>query len=386
MQFLGFIGSVISLIILFAASAAPIPLYANYTELLNLTKGQLSFTAVMYFIGTVIALIFLARISNFCGRKIAIYIVLFLGILGCLSFVFINSTEFLFLGRFVQGLSCGLASSSVIAFIIDNEPEKLKGIATSISSAGPNLGLAVGAIGCGFITQFWADDLNFIFISLIASMLLCFILIFFSKETMPYQRGILKSFIPQIKAPRNIRKLLFPAGMTFIAGWSIGGFYQAYSASIATQIFNLSDTFIVSMVFISFIAPIALGAALAKSITAVKAQRCGMLGFVISLSLLYICLFSDNIIYYFVVNILAGIFEGIMFTGSMKSILDVTNIKDRAGVLSLIYVIAYSGAAIPNFIVSQIAYLFNLTQLTLCYVVLSIICYILLLFSTKNTI
>ena len=93
MQFLGFIGSVISLIILFAASAAPIPLYANYTELLNLTKGQLSFTAVMYFIGTVIALIFLARISNFCGRKIAIYIVLFLGILGCLSFVFINSTD-----------------------------------------------------------------------------------------------------------------------------------------------------------------------------------------------------------------------------------------------------------------------------------------------------
>ena len=95
MQFLGFIGSIISLIMLFAASAAPIPLYAHYADTLNLTKGDLSLTAVMYFIGTVTALIFCARISNYCGRKIAVYIVLFLGIIGCLSFIFINCTAFL---------------------------------------------------------------------------------------------------------------------------------------------------------------------------------------------------------------------------------------------------------------------------------------------------
>lgn len=384
MQFLGFIGSIISLIMLFAASAAPIPLYAHYADTLNLTKGDLSLTAVMYFIGTVTALIFCARISNYCGRKIAVYIVLFLGIIGCLSFIFINCTAFLMFGRLIQGIACGLASSSVIAFIIDNEPKNLKGIATSISSAGPNFGLAVGAVGCGILTQFFHSAPNFIFMLLIASLILCFILIIFSRETLPPRKGILQSFIPQIKAPPNITKLLLPAGATFVAGWSIGGFYQAYSASIAVQIFSLSDTFIASMVFISFIAPIALGAAWARNMNTLKAQKYGMLGFVISLVLLYICLFGNNIIYFFLINIVAGIFEGIMFTGSMKSILDITDINDRAGVLSLIYIISYSGAAVPNLIISQIAYLFDLTQLTLFYVILSAVCCLVLLISLKK--
>ena len=384
MQIWGFISSTISLVIIFAASAAPIPLYAHYADAMNLTKGQLSLTAVMYFVSTVIALVFLARISNYYGRKISIYIVLLLGIIGCLSFIFVNSIEFLLLGRFMQGLACGLASSSIIAFIIDNEPPHLKGLATSIGSAGPNFGLAVGAVICGITTQRFPDVLNSIFIILISLLLICFILIILSKETMPPQKGIFKSFIPQIKAPNNIRKLLLPAGATFAASWSVGGFYQAYSATIAIQIFHLNDTFMASLAFVSFIAPIALGAAITQNLNPFKAQRYGTLGFVLSLILLYLCLFSENIVYFFLISILAGIFQGILFTGSMKTIMERTTIQDRAGVLSLIYIISYSGAAIPNFVVSQIAYLFDLTQLTLGYVLLSIVCFIILLISTKK--
>ena len=201
---------------------------------------------------------------------------------------------------------------------------------------------------------------------------------------MPPQKGILKSFIPQIKAPNNIRKLLLPAGATFAASWSVGGFYQAYSATIAIQIFHLNDTFMASLAFVSFIAPIALGAAITQNLNPFKAQRYGTLGFVLSLILLYLCLFSENIVYFFLISILAGIFQGILFTGSMKTIMERTTIQDRAGVLSLIYIISYSGAAIPNFVVSQIAYLFDLTQLTLSYVLLSIVCFIILLISTKK--
>ena len=383
-QSFGFFGSSLSLMVLFAASAAPIPLYAHYASMMGLTKGELSMTAVMYFIGTVIALVFCARISNYCGRKISIYLVLILGIMGCLSFIFINSTEFLLLGRLVQGLACGLASNCVIAFAIDNEPAKLKGIATSIGIAGPNLGLAVGAVGSGVIAKFSDNVLHFIFVLLIGALILCAVFIVLSRETMPPKPGILKSFIPQIKAPRNIQKLLLPAGATFAAGWSVGGFYQSYSASIATQIFGLHDTFIASLIFISFIAPIALGAALVRTVKPFKAQRYGTFGFVVSMILLYLCLFSDNIILYIIVNIFAGTFEGIMFTGSMKGIMDITSFKDRAGVLSLIYIIAYGGAAVPNLIVSRIAYLFDLTQLTLFYVLLSIVCCFVMIISSKK--
>lgn len=381
---IGFIGASLSLFILFAASAAPIPLYEHFAQALNLTKGDLAMTSVMYFAGTIIALLFFARISNYWGRKKAIYLILILGILGCAAFIFADSEWIILCGRFIQGVASGLASSTVMAFILDNEPKSLPNIGVAITSSGPNLGLIVGAVITGIFVEFLASDSLFIFELLIGILILCFILIFLSKETIAPKAGILRSLSPKIKLPQNVKPLLLPAACTSFASWSFGGFYQSYSATIAIQIFNLNDTFIASLVFVSFIGPIAIGAMLVKNYDGFKAQAYGMSAYIVSLIALYLSLFSQNLWLYLAINIIAGFFSGLMFAGSLKTILSITDIHDRADVLSAIYVISYGGAALPNLIISQIAYRFELTQLVFGYVVLAVVCYIVLLFSRRK--
>ena len=61
------------------AGGAPIPFYHTYAETLGLDKGVLSLATVAYFAGTVIALLFLPRLTNYWGRKRAIYLTLAFG-------------------------------------------------------------------------------------------------------------------------------------------------------------------------------------------------------------------------------------------------------------------------------------------------------------------
>ena len=56
---IGFIGSIMVMVLVYAASSSPIPLYSNYQVILEISKASLSITAVTYFLGTVISLLFL---------------------------------------------------------------------------------------------------------------------------------------------------------------------------------------------------------------------------------------------------------------------------------------------------------------------------------------
>ena len=89
---IGFVASIVVMIVVYAASSAPIPLYSNYQSILAITKASLSLTAVTYFLGTVISLLFFGRLSNYIGRRKTIIITIITSIAGCLSFIFINFT------------------------------------------------------------------------------------------------------------------------------------------------------------------------------------------------------------------------------------------------------------------------------------------------------
>ena len=50
-KWIGFFAAAFSLTVVYAASAAPIPLYTTYRQALHLTNGDLSMTAFAYFPG-----------------------------------------------------------------------------------------------------------------------------------------------------------------------------------------------------------------------------------------------------------------------------------------------------------------------------------------------
>ncbi len=372
---IGFWGAVSSLLLLFAASAAAIPLYGEYARQFSLTTSDLALTSVYYFAGTVMALIVLARLSNHIGRKPAMYIVLLLGIAGCLLFMYISNKHMLFIARFIQGLSCGLASNTITAYCIDTEPASLPNLGTSISTGGPNIGLALGALGSGAAAAYLRLPLFAVFAGIAVLLLLSAFFISQGPETMRRQPGVWASLIPQCKAPRIIRPWLLPMACVAAAGWSVGGFYQSYSALITASIFHITDSCITALCCISFIGPIMLGAALARKRNPYRTQRYSFFMYAVLLLLLYVSLQLHHIGLHLLLNLCAGIAEGMMFASSMTILLSQTSKEDRAGVLSVIYILSYAGAAIPNELFGLLSCYLSLSELWLCYAGLGVAAY-----------
>ena len=80
---LAFLSAVVSLVVSFAAAAAPIPLYNIYRAEDGFTNFGISMAIVTYSVGTMAGLLVLGRLSNHLGRRLTAIASLGLLLLGC---------------------------------------------------------------------------------------------------------------------------------------------------------------------------------------------------------------------------------------------------------------------------------------------------------------
>lgn len=378
---IGFIASIIVMIVVYAASSAPIPLYSNYQAILGIEKASLSLTAVAYFLGTVISLLFFGRLSNYVGRRKTIIITIVTSIAGCLSFIFISSFEVFMAARLIQGLSCGLASSCIAAYMVDTTPNESSTLSAIVTSGCTMIGLTLGSFTSALLMNL---NLTTIFILIIILLIASAILIICGEETVQTQPGALGSIRPYIEFPSEIRYLLIPASAIFIGTWAVGGFYQAFSSTIALEQFGVKNAVLAAAIFSSLMAPQILGNTLIKYISKVRAQKMGMILFSVTMVLIVFSFEFKLVVLFLILSILAAVFIGISFASTMEIILSKIKQDERAGVLSTIYLISYGGPAIINLIVGQIGNSFTLIQITIGYTIFVIFTTIITLIFAKD--
>ena len=149
-----FLAASLSFVAVFAASASPIPLYEIYHRTGSVTKTDLSLTAVAYFVSAVTALLVFGRLSNHLGRRLVSIAALLVTACGCLVLTDVHGPAPLILGRILQGLGAGLASSAIAAYIVDSAPRSPRWLAASVTTGAPVVGLTIGALGSGALVQY----------------------------------------------------------------------------------------------------------------------------------------------------------------------------------------------------------------------------------------
>ena len=154
MTILSFVSASLSLISTFLVASFSIPMIAVWTDELHLSSANIALTSLSYFAGCLITLLFFSRISNFFGRKPIVILLLILTVIASLIFANGNGPLDLYVARLLQGFSCGLASSATMAWVVECPPKNKSWLGQSLTAAGPNVGLAIGCIGSGYIISF----------------------------------------------------------------------------------------------------------------------------------------------------------------------------------------------------------------------------------------
>ncbi len=368
---LAFASGIVSLTAAFAASASPVPLFNTYRADEGFSNADISLTVVAYFAGTITALLVLGRLSTHLGRRPTGIATLALLAAGAVVLLDVNSISPLLIGRLLMGLGAGLASSSLTSYIVDAAPATPVWLAAVASSQAPMLGLTLGAVGSGALVEYGPWPRTLIYVVDIVMLLTCVFLIVISPETAARRPGAWRSLRPRVHLPVRTRPLLPVAAVVFLATWATGAFYQAFVPALTVERLGTTNALILGLVFSAYMAPSVLGAPLGGRLTPASAQRLGMMIFLAGMVGILGSLATGTLAIFVVASVIAGAGQGIAVSATVRGMLHGSTVTDRGPIFAAIYLLSYSGAAIPSLISGQLSHTLTVFQIALGYGVLA---------------
>ena len=361
---LAFVAAVSSLVVCYAASASPIPLFNTYRADDGFSNAGISLAVVTYSVGTVAALLVLGRLSNHLGRRPTGLATLGLVLLGCLLLLDVHQIAILLAGRLLMGLGVGLASSSLTSYIVDSAPARPSWLASVAASQSPMLGLSIGAIGSGALVRFGPLPRDLIYLVDIGLLLLCAVLIAVSPETATPTPGAWRSLPPRVHVPARSRHLLPVGTAIFVATWATGAFYQAFVPALIADQLSSHSPLVLGLVFSAYMAPSVLGAPIGGRLSAAAAQRLGMIIFLAGWIGILVALTTGALPLFIGASVIGGVGQGIAISTAIRGLLHDSLLADRAPIFAAVYMINYSGAVILVLAAGELSQVLSLSQIT----------------------
>jgi MFS family permease len=381
---LAFIVATCSLVLVFAAAGTPIPLYNTYRVEDGITNADLGIVSVGYFVAAAIALLVLGRVSNYLGRRATALAALVSATASCLVLIDMHGVRSLLIGRVLQGLACGIASSALGSYVVDTAPERPRWLPGAITGSAPMVGIPLGALACGALVQYGPSPRTLIYAVVASLLAICSALIAMSPETMPRAPGVLASLRPRLQLPAGSGRLLLAAGASFVATWSLGGFYQAFGPSVAAEYLGTRSPLVAAAVFSSMMVLNPIGGPGSGRLRSATSLRAGMTLFVLALIGIVLSLRAGAIVPFILASLVVGLAQGAASTGGVRALLVNTRPEERAGLLSTIYLISYCGAAVPAMIAAKLASRFDLFQIAVGYAALGVVAAIIAIVAARE--
>ena len=368
-----FVVGACSLVFVFAAAGTPIPLYNLYRAQDGITNAELGTVSVGYFVAAAISLLMLGRLSNHLGRRPIAVAALASAALSCVVLMSTRGATALFVARVLQGLACGIASSGLGAYIVDSAPSRPRWLPALITGSAPMIGIPIGSLACGALAEYGSAPRVLIYAIAASVLAICGVLITMSPETTRRSQGALCSLRPRIEVPPGAKRLLTAAGAALVATWSLGGFYQAFGPSIVAEYLGTPSPLMAAAVFSSFMVLSPAGGPLSGVVSPASALRLGMIVFVLSLAGIVFSMQIGAVVPFIGATLVAGMANGLASTAAIRGLLTRTTTSGRAGLLSTIYLISYSGAALPGIVAGRLAATWTLFHIALGYAGLGVI-------------
>ncbi|MFD5057739.1 MFS transporter [Streptomyces sp. NPDC058394] len=336
------------LISLLASSSAPTPLYAIYQQHWGFSPITITVVFGVYALAVLVSLLIFGRISDQVGRRPVLLTALIVQALAMVVFITAGDVGTLLTARVLQGLSTGAAVGALGAGMLDIDARK----GGFLNSFAPTLGTASGALASGLIVQYLPAPTHLVYVVLLGVFVLQALAVLALNETVSRKPGALASMVPEFKLPRSARASMAIAAPVMFAVWALTGLYGALGPAITQTLVH--STSVVWGGLPLFV--LAGSAGLAVVILRGAGTRTMMLisvgtlvvGVVITLgSIASGTGGTPSVIGFFLGGAISGFGFGSGFQGGIRLVVPQVKPHERAGVLSLLYVVCYVGLGVP---------------------------------------
>ena len=223
------------LAVIYVLSTVPTPLYVVYRERLGFSGVTLTLIYAAYVVGSLAAMFFLGRLSDQIGRRPVVLTSLGIGVVAAAMFLFADATIWLFAARILSGFAIALASGAGTAWIVESHGAG-KRQATRIAIGANLLGLAVGPMLAGGLSQHEAAPLRLVYVVTLLLLIAASIAVWFGTETVREPTTLKDAEVaPRFGVPQEVRAQFMVPAISAFATFAVLGFYSALVPSLLRQ-------------------------------------------------------------------------------------------------------------------------------------------------------
>jgi len=168
-----------------------------------------------------------------------------------------------------------------------------------------------------------------------------------TRETSRRVPGALTSLRPELGLPTAVRRPLLVAAPALVAAWAIPGFFASLGPVLTRTVLG-SDSYVVGSLALFILAAAAAVAVLVfRSLTPRSLMLLGTVTIPVGIALTVVAFGLASATVLFTGTVIAGVGFGSAFQGAIRMVLPFAAEHDRAGVLSVLYVVSYLAMGLP---------------------------------------
>jgi predicted MFS family arabinose efflux permease len=327
-----------------ASAGAPTPLYRIYAEHWGLSPVMVTTVFSVYAISLLVALLTVGGLSDYVGRRPMMVASIMICALSMAVFALADSVVMLLAARIIQGFGVGIAFGSIGAAILDTN--RIHG--SLMNSVTPVTSTGMGALMSGLLATYAPMPTQLIYLVLLAVMLLQAALVGWMPETAVKRPGALASMRPTIVVPAQARSALVLVSPGNISLWALCGFYMSLMPSLMRTVSGSSSLLLggVAIAVLTFSGAAAMLAARPWPGTTILVRS--MSALILGVAITLVGVHAQSIGLLISGTVIAGFGFGAGFFGGIRTVVPLALPHQRAGLLSMIFVICYLAFSLPT--------------------------------------
>jgi MFS family permease len=325
------------------------PLYVLYRQVFGFSEITLTLIYAVYVVGNLTALLFFGRLSDQIGRRRTAIPAIGVGILSTVVYLFALDTAWLFIARMLSGFAIGIASGTGTAWLAELHGGRDKSRATLLASGANMVGLSVGALLAGLLTQYAPWPLRLVFVLYIVLLVALYFVIRHTPETV--QRPVRSlhdvSMKPRVGVPAAIRARFIAPAATAFGSFALFGFYAALAPSVLAHDLHETNRAIGGGIVFELCVVALAALIVTRSLKSRTAMLSGLVLLLPSLVLLVLAQSLASMPILLIGTALSGTAAALGYRGSLQVVNEIAPNERRAEVISTYLICCYVGNSVP---------------------------------------
>ncbi|MFD0527851.1 MFS transporter [Kitasatospora arboriphila] len=329
-----------------AGTTLPTPLYSLYQEELGFSELVVTVVFAVYAFAVIGVLLAFGNVSDTVGRRPVLLAGLGFAALSAFCFLFEGGVPLLCLGWLMSGLSAGLFTGTATAYVLELAHGR-EGRAAFAATAANMGGLGLGPLLSGVLAEYAPDPLVLPFVVHLVMVAVATGVLLALPESVAGAKGLSAARVKAPSLPPEVRGVFVPAGVASFAGFALLGVFTAVSPAFLAQTLDVHNRALIGLiVFATFLASTG-GQLAAGSLGARRALPLGCAVLLVGLALLGGALLAELLALLVLSALVGGSGQGLALRGSVGAVAAAAPAEHRAGSISSLFVVAYTGISIP---------------------------------------